>query len=301
MEIDYLAVNRANWDERVPIHVASDFYDVAAFRGGAGTIREFELLEVGDVTGRDLVHLQCHFGLDTLSWARRGARVTGLDFSEAAMTKARELAEDAGIGARFVAADVYDAAEALGETYDIVYTGIGALVWLPDLTRWARTVASLLRPGGFLYLAEFHPFADILDDETGTTVTHDYFDHGPQVWQSPHTTPAPRSWRTTPRSSSSTASARWSARLPPPGCGWSSCASTTTRSSAASARCGPTARGFGSPRAGRRCRSCTRCEPQPVVDRLRRRLRPARPPESELLIPGRSRGTWAHCSSGKAS
>lgn len=187
MEIDYLAVNRANWDERVPIHVASDFYDVAAFRGGAGTIREFELLEVGDVTGRDLVHLQCHFGLDTLSWARRGARVTGLDFSEAAMTKARELAEDAGIGARFVAADVYDAAEALGETYDIVYTGIGALVWLPDLTRWARTVASLLRPGGFLYLAEFHPFADILDDETGTTVTHDYFNHGPQVWQSPHT------------------------------------------------------------------------------------------------------------------
>ena len=190
-EIDYLSVNRANWDERVPIHVASDFYDVAAFRGGVGTIREFELAEVGDVTGRDLVHLQCHFGLDTLSWARRGARVTGLDFSETAITKAGELAEEAGIGARFVAADVYDAAETLGETYDIVYTGIGALVWLPDLTRWARTVASLLRPGGFLYLAEFHPFADILDDATGTTVTYDYFDHGPQVWKSPNTYTGP--------------------------------------------------------------------------------------------------------------
>jgi SAM-dependent methyltransferase len=183
---DYLAINRANWDDRVPIHVASDFYDVAAFKSGSCTIRPFELLEVGDVTGRDLVHLQCHFGLDTLSWARRGARATGLDLSEAAVAQAGRLAEETGVAARFVAADVYDAPEALGETYDIVYSGIGALVWLPDLTRWARTVARLLRPGGFLYLAELHPFADILDEETGTTVTNDYFHRGPQVWKFPY-------------------------------------------------------------------------------------------------------------------
>ncbi|MEO3868973.1 class I SAM-dependent methyltransferase [Nonomuraea sp. B12E4] len=185
--MDYLRVNRANWDSRVPIHVGSDFYDVKGFKDGRNPLRPFELAEVGDVTGRRLAHLQCHFGLDTLGWARLGAEVTGLDFSEAAIDQARAVAAECGIPARFVTADVHDAVEALGETYDIVYTGIGALVWLPDLTRWAETVAALLNPGGFLYLAEFHPFADTMDDATGTTVTHDYFDRGPHVWEEPHT------------------------------------------------------------------------------------------------------------------
>ncbi|MEV0229596.1 class I SAM-dependent methyltransferase [Nonomuraea sp. NPDC050786] len=186
--MDYLAVNRANWNARVPIHVASDFYDVEGFKAGRNAIRSFERDEVGDVAGRSLVHLQCHFGLDTLSWARLGAEVTGLDFSESAIEQARALAAECGIPARFVTADVYDAVEALGgATYDIVYTGIGALVWLPDLTRWAETVARLLKPGGFLYLAELHPFADILDEETGAVVTHDYFEKGPHVWEYPHT------------------------------------------------------------------------------------------------------------------
>ncbi|MER6946190.1 class I SAM-dependent methyltransferase [Nonomuraea sp. NPDC000554] len=186
-EIDYRDVNRATWDERVAIHVASDFYDLPSFRAGAGTIRRFELDEVGDVTGRSLVHLQCHFGLDTLSWARLGAEVTGLDFSAKAVEQARRIAEEEGIDARFVTADVYDAVQALGERYDIVYTGIGALVWLPDLTRWAETVAALLRPGGFLYLAEFHPIADTLDEEEGARIVHDYFESGPQIWQCPYT------------------------------------------------------------------------------------------------------------------
>jgi SAM-dependent methyltransferase len=184
---DYLALNRANWDARVPVHVGSAFYDVEGFKAGRSPLRRFELDEVGDVSGRRLVHLQCHIGLDTLGWARLGAEVTGLDFSEAAVEQARALAAECGIPARFVTADVYDAVEALGETYDIVYTGVGALVWLPDMTRWARAVAALLRPGGFLYLAEFHPFADVLDDETGATVTHDYFQRGPHVWDEPYT------------------------------------------------------------------------------------------------------------------
>ncbi|MFC4117707.1 class I SAM-dependent methyltransferase [Nonomuraea zeae] len=186
-EIDYLAVNRANWNDRVPIHVASDFYDVPGFKAGRDPLRGFEIGEVGDVTGKSLAHLQCHFGLDTLGWARRGAHVSGLDLSERAVEAAAALARECGLEARFVAADVYDAPAALGGSYDIVYTGIGALVWLPDMRRWAEVVAALLKPGGFLYLSEFHPFADTLDDATGSTVTHDYFAGDPQVWNDPRT------------------------------------------------------------------------------------------------------------------
>ncbi|MFC5822253.1 class I SAM-dependent methyltransferase [Nonomuraea insulae] len=184
---DYLQVNRANWNARVPIHVGSAFYDVEGFKAGRDPLRPFEIDEVGEVAGRTLAHLQCHFGLDTLGWARRGAEVTGLDFSEPAIEQARRIAAECGIPAKFVTADVYDAPEALGERYDIVYTGVGALVWLPDLTRWAETVAALLKPGGSLYIAEFHPFADVLDDETGAKVTHHYFDPGPHVWEYPYT------------------------------------------------------------------------------------------------------------------
>jgi 2-polyprenyl-3-methyl-5-hydroxy-6-metoxy-1,4-benzoquinol methylase len=184
---DYRSVNRAWWDERVPIHAAGEFYDVPGFLAGGDTLREFEKAEVGDVTGRRLVHLQCHFGLDTLSWARRGAAVTGLDFSVPAIETARELAARCGLDARFVVSDVYDAQAALGETYDIVYTGLGALCWLPDLERWARVAAGLVRPGGFVYLSEFHPAGDMLDDEEGRTVAYDYFDRGPRHWDEPGT------------------------------------------------------------------------------------------------------------------
>ncbi|MBA2239681.1 MAG: class I SAM-dependent methyltransferase [Solirubrobacterales bacterium] len=163
------------WDERVPLHVASDFYDVAGFLGGAETLRPFELEEVGNVVGRSLAHLQCHFGLDTLSWARHGARVTGLDFSEPAVTAARELAERTEIEAEFVTADVYDAVTALGgRRFEIVYTGLGALNWLPDLERWARVVIELIEPGGVLYLSEFHPLSGIFGDDE-LTVENDYF------------------------------------------------------------------------------------------------------------------------------
>lgn len=185
--MDYKEVNRANWDDRVAIHVASDFYNVDAFKAGGQTLTPFQMEEVGDLTGRSLVHLQCHFGLDTLSLARLGARVTGLDLSQKAIDVARELAADCGIEARFVAAELYDAEEALGDTYDMVFTGMGALCWLPDLTRWAQIVAALLKPGGVVYLSEFHPFADVLDDDEGATVAYDYFDTSPHVWDEPHT------------------------------------------------------------------------------------------------------------------
>jgi SAM-dependent methyltransferase len=179
---EWLRLNRENWDERVGIHAASEFYDIPAFRAGRSTLRSFEPGEVGDVSGHSLVHLQCHMGQDTLSWARLGAWTVGLDFSEPAIHTARGLAEDVQLAerARFVVSDVYNSAAALrGERFDIVYTGLGALVWLPDLDRWAEVVASLLNPGGFLYLVEFHPLSDMLGDD-GRTVEQDYFDSGGQ-------------------------------------------------------------------------------------------------------------------------
>lgn len=180
--IDWRALNRANWDDRVPVHLASSFYDLAGFRAGASTLRPFEPAEVGDVTGRRLVHLQCHIGLDTLSWARRGALVSGLDFSAPAIEAASSLAAELGLAARFVVADVYDAVAAFGgQRFDVVYTGIGALVWLPDVFAWARVAAGLLAPGGFVYLIEGHPFAQILDDASGRVVARDYFDREPIV------------------------------------------------------------------------------------------------------------------------
>ncbi len=186
--VDWRGLNRANWDDRVPVHLASALYDLDGFRAGASSLFPFEAAEAGDVTGRRLVHLQCHVGLDTLSWARRGALVTGLDFSAPAVAAARALAAELAIGASFVTADVYDAVAALGgRRFDVVYTGSGALVWLPDLPRWAAVVAALLEPGGFLYLVEGHPFAQLLDHERGAAVVADYFDGRPQVEDYPYT------------------------------------------------------------------------------------------------------------------
>jgi SAM-dependent methyltransferase len=173
-----LELNRSWWDERVPLHVGSTFYDVEGFRNGGSTLRDFELEEVGDVRGKRLAHLQCHFGLDSLSWARAGASVVGLDFSQPAVDAANLLASESGLDARFVRADVYDAGDALGrERFDVVYTGLGAINWLPDLPRWAEVVASLLADDGFLYLAEFHPFTWGFGDDL-QTYEYDYF-HDP--------------------------------------------------------------------------------------------------------------------------
>jgi SAM-dependent methyltransferase len=172
-------VNRAWWDERVPIHVGSTFYDVEGFRAGGSSLRPFESEEVGDVAGKRLAHLQCHFGLDTLSWARSGASVVGLDFSPPAVEAGTNLADEMGLDARFVRANLYDAVEALrGERFDVVYTGLGALNWLPDLPRWGSIVAELLKPGGMLYLAEFHPFTWVFGDDT-LEIEYGYF-HDPE-------------------------------------------------------------------------------------------------------------------------
>lgn len=153
-----LDANRMNWDARTPVHVASEFYDLAGARAGADRLAAFEWEELGDLNGLDVAHLQCHIGTDTLCLRRAGANTVGLDFSAESVKAAGDLAKESELDVRYVQADVHDAVEALGAgRFDIVYTGKGSLVWLPDPYRWARVVAELLRPGGQLYLAEFHP------------------------------------------------------------------------------------------------------------------------------------------------
>jgi SAM-dependent methyltransferase len=165
---DYAELNRASWDERAPAHAASRDYAVDQFASDPGHLSEvvrFDLPLLGDIGGRRGVHLQCHIGTDTVSLARLGADMTGLDFSPASLAQARRIARLAGADVRFVEAAVYDAPGALGpEPFDLVYTGIGALCWLPDIARWARVVAGLLRPGGRLFIREGHPVLWALDD-----------------------------------------------------------------------------------------------------------------------------------------
>jgi len=170
----WLETNRDSWNERVPIHVASGFYDVDGFKAGRSVLRPYELKDVGSVRGKALVHLQCHFGIDTLAWAKRGARVVGVDFSAPAVAAATRLAAEMGVRAQFVVANVYDASRVLRRQFDVVYTGRGALCWLPDVRRWAAVVARLLRPGGLFYLTEFHPLEWVFAEDS-LEVKYDYF------------------------------------------------------------------------------------------------------------------------------
>lgn len=175
---DYAAVNRANWDDRVPIHMASAFYDVEGWLARRPGPRKRELDALGDVAGLDLVHLQCHFGLDTLAFATAGAQVTGLDLSGAAIAEARALAVRAGLAdrARFVEGDVLEAASLLAPaTFDIVYVSLGALCWLPSVERWATQVGALLRPGGRLYIHDGHPLANAFADDA-FVIENTYFE-----------------------------------------------------------------------------------------------------------------------------
>jgi SAM-dependent methyltransferase len=174
---DSFAINKANWDE----HAASPDYNFAGFVADpaylSGVLR-FDRPRLGDVTGLRAVHLQCHIGTDTVSLSRLGASVTGLDFSGASLAEARRLAAAAGARIDFHEANVYDAVEVLGAgRFDLVYTGIGALCWLPSIARWASVVAGLLRPGGRLFVRESHPMLGTLDDADPAVPRHPYFEH----------------------------------------------------------------------------------------------------------------------------
>jgi SAM-dependent methyltransferase len=176
---DGVALNRAHWDERVAAHLRSAFYNVDGFRRGETDLTPIEAAEIGDITGLRVAHLQCHFGMDTMHLARRGARVAGLDFSAQAITAARSLAAETGSSAEFVEGDVYDAPRLLGEgQYDLVFTSWGTIIWLPDIVRWAQAVAALLKPGGRLYFLDGHPAARVLEQagpEASILPAYSYF------------------------------------------------------------------------------------------------------------------------------
>ena len=175
-----MATIEANWDERTPIHAASRFYDVGG-RDAESWFADYEWQDLGDLAGRDLLHLQCHLGTETVAFARRGARTVGLDLSGAAVAEARRIAGRDGLEIEYVHANVYDAVRALdGRRFDVVYTGKGALCYLPDLDRWADVLAGLLRPGGRAYVVEFHPVLTALGlvprspDESDLLLRNDY-------------------------------------------------------------------------------------------------------------------------------
>ena len=187
-------INRRHWDERAPAHAASPGYGVDRFVTDPtflSRVVTFDLPRIGDLHGLRGVHLQCHIGTDTISLARLGARMTGLDLSPASLEQARGIAAAAGAAVDFVESDVYDAADVLppGE-FDLVFTGVGALCWLPDITRWARVVNALLRPGGRLFLREGHPMLWAVDDRQSDRIVVDfpYFETAdPIVWDEPGT------------------------------------------------------------------------------------------------------------------
>ncbi|HSG16138.1 MAG TPA: class I SAM-dependent methyltransferase [Anaerolineae bacterium] len=158
MMTEYLQANQRRWDQLTLEHQKSEFYDLAGFKAGNDRLRSIELSELGDVDGKTLLHLQCHFGLDTLAWARRGAIVTGVDFSQNAITLARSLSEELAIPAQFYQSDIYDLPSVLTGKFDIVFTSYGVLHGLPDLGRWGEIITHFLKPGGIFYIVEDHPF-----------------------------------------------------------------------------------------------------------------------------------------------
>lgn len=190
----YFKANKNLWNQRTAVHKDSDFYNLAGFKAGESVLTSIELNELGDVKGKTMLHLQCHFGMDSLDWARRGAKVTGVDLSDAAIEEAKKLNEELGLDAKFICANVYDIAiskneeaktpplESLpagqaglgeAENFDIVFTSYGTIGWLPDLQPWAKMIAERLKPGGIFYLAEFHPVVWMFDDDF-TNIKYSY-------------------------------------------------------------------------------------------------------------------------------
>ncbi len=174
---EYITINRALWDKKTEYHTGSDFYKMDAFLNGASSLNDIELQLLGDIRGKSILHLQCHFGQDSLSLARMGARVTGVDLSEAAINKARELNTQLNLNAEFICSNIYDVPGILQQQYDIVFSSYGTIVWLPDMTRWAQVISSALKPGGRFVFADFHPMALMFDDNF-TALTYSYFNRG---------------------------------------------------------------------------------------------------------------------------
>jgi len=170
------ATNRETWNKKVAIHAASEFYDLESFKDGRSSLTPFETLALGDVNGKDILHLQCHFGQDTLSFQRMGAKCTGVDISDEAVKLARDLNKELKLDAKFVCCNVLDTSKFVSEKFDIVFTSYGTIGWLPDLKPWAKMVSERLKPGGVFYIVEFHPIVWMYD----YTVTPPKLEYGYQ-------------------------------------------------------------------------------------------------------------------------
>lgn len=175
---DYLEINRKTWDAKTPLHVASDFYDVERFIAGKTSLNKIELNLLGDVRGKKILHLQCHFGQDSIALSRMGAEVTGVDFSETAINEAKKLAKKCGTDTAFICSDVYALNDVLRDTFDIVFTSYGTIGWLPDLQPWAKIISSFLKQNGRFVFAEFHPFVWLFDDSFNNII-YSYFNTEP--------------------------------------------------------------------------------------------------------------------------
>lgn len=166
----YLENNKEVWNAAVAVHAKSAFYDIDGFKAGTRPMMmPWEFDEVGDVKGKTLLHLQCHFGMDSLTWARRGAKVTGIDFSEEGIKTAQSLSREIGVKAEFICSDIYELPKALKKEFDIVYTSAGVLCWLPDLEKWGKIIAHFLKRGGFFYIMEGHPFMNVFNNSKDAT------------------------------------------------------------------------------------------------------------------------------------
>ncbi|MCW4033099.1 MAG: class I SAM-dependent methyltransferase [Candidatus Bathyarchaeota archaeon] len=183
-EKDYMDVNLKRWNDLVDINAKSKWYDLEGFREGKTSLLSIEREELGDVRGKSLLHLQCHFGMDTLSWARLGADVTGIDFSDRAIELAKCLSEELNIPATFIHSNVYDVSKKLQKKFDIVFTSYGVLCWLPDMVRWAQVVSHCLKPGGIFYVIDSHPFGFLIDENQEVfRIGYNYFTNGePTYW-----------------------------------------------------------------------------------------------------------------------
>ncbi len=155
--------NKETWNQKVGIHAASDFYGMDDFKKGKSSLNDYELKALGDVSGKSLLHLQCHFGQDTLSWSRMGAKCTGVDLSDEAIKLAKQLNDELGQNTQFVCCNVLDTSQHVSEQFDIVFTSYGTIGWLPDLKPWAQMISERLKPGGVFYIVEFHPIAWMFD------------------------------------------------------------------------------------------------------------------------------------------
>ena len=175
--MDYKEINKKSWNEKVDIHVKSDFYDNENFKSGKCSLNQIELDILEDVKGKSILHLQCHFGQDSISLSRRGAHVTGVDISDKAIHTAEQMADELGVDTKFICSDIYDLPNHLEEKFDLVFTSYGTIGWLPDMNKWANIISQFLKPNGKLVFVEFHPIVWMFDDDF-TKVAYNYMNDG---------------------------------------------------------------------------------------------------------------------------